>query len=124
MIRYIAIALFLGSFALWAGITASTFLRQRPVLPESVTALARGRAGYQVNCQTCHGETGHGDGLVAKLGVPGVADLHSVEARALSEEAIFQIITHGKGKMEGYGQSIPEQERHDIAAYVKSLQTP
>ncbi len=93
--------------------------------PESPAAtLAQGRKAYEINCQTCHGETGAGDGLAARLGVAGVANLRSPEARALSDQAIADIIVHGKGKMEGDGETLSSAQRRAIVAYVRSLQTP
>ncbi|MDE1170178.1 MAG: cytochrome c [Verrucomicrobium sp.] len=122
--RYLALLLFLGSFALWGGMTAATYLRGRPEPQprERAASPARGRQDYATYCQTCHGDQGRGDGMAAKLGIPGVADLTGAHARALTDAQIFDIITHGKGKMEGYAESLSAPQRRDIAAHVRFLQ--
>jgi hypothetical protein len=35
---------------------------------------------------------------------------------------IFDVITHGKGMMGGYGANIPVRDRWAIIAYVRTLQ--
>jgi hypothetical protein len=36
---------------------------------------------------------------------------------------MFEVITHGKGMMSGYGYNIPVRDRWAIIAYVRALQT-
>ncbi len=106
--------------------------------------LARGQEKFNTFCYPCHGKGGHGDGPVNKralslqTGDPTAsygtswtpsANLVKSENGALTygEAAypngeIFNVITHGKNNMAGYGHAIPVEDRWAIVAYVRALQ--
>ncbi len=106
--------------------------------------LARGQETFNTFCYPCHGQAGHGDGPVnqrataLQLGDSALsygtswspaANLNQVENGALlfGEAAypngqLFDVITHGKNTMAGYGHAIPVQDRWAIVAYVRALQ--
>ena len=106
--------------------------------------LARGQEKFNTFCYPCHGKGGHGDGPVnqraaaLQLGdaalsygtswVPA-ANLVGGENGALAfgeatypNGQLFDVITHGKNSMAGYGHAIPVEDRWAIVAYVRALQ--
>lgn len=79
------------------------------------------KAIYIDQCQSCHGEQGKGDGAqAASLTVP---DWTKQERLAqLSEEELFQAITTGAGSaMPAYRDTLDDDQRLALAAYVRSL---
>ncbi len=73
---------------------------------------ANGETLYAAKCQSCHGVNGTGE---AESGVSGAADL-SVEADALSDSAMVDVILNGQGGMPAI--NVSQAEAEDITAYV------
>lgn len=75
---------------------------------------------YADQCLSCHGEQGQGDGpQAASLSVP---DWTKQERLAqLSEEELFKAITTGAGSMPAYRDTLSDEQRLALAAYVRSL---
>lgn len=86
--------------------------------PENIEA---GKLQYERYCQHCHGETGKGDGLVAKM-YKGVPVYSSDALKALNDGHIYHVITHGKGRMWPHGSQITSANRWKIVLYVHELQ--
>lgn len=91
--------------------------------------LARGRERFNVYCSTCHGISGHGDGMVARHADAlqegtwvSPTNLHEPRVRELLVGDIYNTITHGVRNMPAYGHLIEPEDRWLIVAYVKSLQ--
>ena len=95
----------------------------------STVALERGRALYDVNCVSCHGDTGRGDGPAAGVLKPPPRD-HTDRAymSTLTDKQIAEVIKMGgalKGKplMPSHPQ-FKENDRAALVAYVRSLSDP
>lgn len=95
----------------------------------STVALERGRALYNVNCVSCHGDTGRGDGPAAGVLKPPPRD-HTDRAymSTLSDRQIADVIKMG-GALKGKPlmPSHPQFKEDDLAAlvaYVRSLSEP
>ena len=91
----------------------------------NLAAIEKGRAAYQVYCGSCHGETGAGDGVATRYGaegVSGVADLRKAAVLKMADGELFGVVTRGRGKMIGYGETIPVLDRWEIVAWVRVLQ--
>ncbi len=86
--------------------------------PENIEA---GKLQYERFCQHCHGETGKGDGLVAKQ-YKGVPIYSSDALKTLNDGHIYHVITHGKGRMWPHGSQISSANRWKIVLYVHELQ--
>lgn len=86
--------------------------------------LRRGEDRYAIFCAICHGETGDGQGVAAKYGVPNVANFHQpmFQPGTYPEGQIYHVIAQGKGNMGAYGSVIPVRDRWAIVAYVRALQ--
>lgn len=86
--------------------------------------IRRGEERFGIYCAVCHGESGDGQGVTSRYGVPGIANLHldPFKAPTYPEGRMFEVITNGKGQMGGYGANIPVRDRWAIIAYVRTLQ--
>ena len=76
---------------------------------------------YDRFCVHCHGEKGMGDGSVGVV-YKGVTAYNSRAVKDKSEGHIFNVITHGKGRMWGHGSQISIEDRWKIVKYVQTLQ--
>ena len=83
--------------------------------------IEEGKLQYERFCQHCHGETGKGDGLVAKA-YKGVPVYSSDALKAVNDGHIYHVITHGKGRMWPHGSQISSQNHWKIVLYVHELQ--
>lgn len=81
--------------------------------------LKRGEKKYQIYCAPCHGAQGNADGPVAKK-FAGVRKLANERADAFPISKIYHIATAGQGAMAGYAPQVQEQDRWNIAAYIKN----
>jgi mono/diheme cytochrome c family protein len=84
--------------------------------------ISEGKTNFEHRCSACHGYSGRGDGIAAERGLSGVPSLHSDEARALTPEDLFTVMSDGAGKMPSYARRLSPEDRWKTAAYVKTLQ--
>ncbi len=93
-------------------------------IPVDVTAklIARGQQRFNINCSPCHGAQGDGNGVVKKLGLATVANLHDKRIVELADGEIFNTITYGKNTMGPYGANVTVDDRWAIISYVRALQ--
>ena len=87
--------------------------------------LKKGAKKYEIYCAPCHGAQGYADGLVAKK-FAGVRPLATAAGKAteraegFSLAKIYHIATAGQGAMQGYAPQIQEQDRWNVAAFIKN----
>jgi mono/diheme cytochrome c family protein len=112
---------------------------------EKARAVRRGKVLYGLHCQTCHGEEGRGDGVLAEHLKVEPSDLRALGRRpgGYSEEWLSQVIDgreeirgHGTREMPVWGIGLREPDRmadqeadvegriEDLVAYVLSIQDP
>ena len=77
---------------------------------------------YQIYCQPCHGGTGKGDGPVAMRGFPPPPSFLADHALHLTDDEMFQIVSHGQKNMPSYAVQVPPQDRKAVISYIRSLQ--
>lgn len=83
----------------------------------------KGKKVYKMNCATCHGDTGKGDGMAAAALKPPPRDLTKGPFKAGNKpEQLFSTITKGLPgtAMVGYGH-LPETDRWAIVHFIGSL---
>jgi mono/diheme cytochrome c family protein len=90
-------------------------------LDSSAVNVAEGKRLYGVFCTHCHGDDGVTPGKVGEkyAGVP------SYKAPALiniTEGHIFHVLSRGKGRMPAHASQLNQEERWQLAMYVKVLQ--
>jgi mono/diheme cytochrome c family protein len=96
-------------------------------LPDSQEVRERGQQVFAVNCSACHGEQADGNGRVAPFfrvaNAPPPADLTSQQASALSDGALYQVITDGLGQyMPPFGNLLTDDERWAVIRYLRAIQ--
>jgi mono/diheme cytochrome c family protein len=92
------------------------------------TAVAAGTELFTVNCASCHGDTGLGDGAAAVGLDPKPASLADSSMMSdLTDAYIFWRITEG-GTMEPFNSAMPpwkdilsEEQRWQLVSFVRSL---
>jgi mono/diheme cytochrome c family protein len=83
--------------------------------------LRRGQERYEIYCTPCHGATGTGNGLMTQYGMVGVASITDAFHARMPEGEYFNVITNGKGRMQGYAPQIKVADRWAIVAYIRAL---
>lgn len=91
-----------------------------PSTPESI---ARGQVLYQVNCASCHGATGKGDGPVGQLTYIPPPDIGSARYQtALTDGGFYYFIMVGKNLMPAFAYKMNTHEIFDLVNYLRALQ--
>jgi mono/diheme cytochrome c family protein len=110
------------------------FVDEIPV-PVSMDLMRRGQERFNIYCAPCHGEAGHGDGIVARraaemqasgastaAGWVAPTNYHTAELRGRSVGSLYNTIANGIRTMPAYDKQIGILDRWAIVAYVKALQ--
>lgn len=84
-----------------------------PVAPdkESITA---GKTLFNLQCKSCHGEKGRGDGLIKS------ANLTTPEFVSQTDGAIHWKLLAGRGQMPSF-KALPDEQLWNVINYVRSL---
>ncbi len=89
-------------------------------LPADAKTIEQGKKVAEVNCVTCHGPKGKGDGAAAVALNPKPADWTSKRVQAESDGEIFWKISNGRGPMPAW-RHLPENERWALVRYLRTL---
>ena len=89
-------------------------------LPADAKTVEQGKKVAQVNCVTCHGAKGKGDGAAAAALNPKPADWTSKKVQAESDGEIFWKISNGRGPMPAW-KFLPENDRWALVRYIRSV---
>jgi mono/diheme cytochrome c family protein len=89
-------------------------------LPADAQTIAQGKKVADVNCVSCHGAKGKGDGAAAVALNPKPADWTSAKVQAESDGEIFWKISTGRGAMPAWN-FLPERDRWALVRYIRSL---
>ncbi len=89
-------------------------------LPANAASIAQGKKVAGVNCVSCHGATGKGDGAAAAAINPKPADWTSKNVQAQSDGEIFWKLSNGRGPMPPW-KFLPENDRWALVSYIRSL---
>jgi len=81
-----------------------------------------GATVYQTYCQPCHGLAGKGDGPVAMRGFPPPPSVLAEHAVHLTDDQMFEIVSHGQKNMPSYAVQVPPRDRRAAISYIRSLQ--
>ena len=88
--------------------------------PADAKTIEQGKKVAQVNCVSCHGATGKGDGAAAAALNPKPADWTSKKLQAESDGEIFWKISNGRGPMPAW-KFLPENDRWALVRYIRTL---
>lgn len=94
-----------------------------PVNPvdADATSLQRGKLLYQFHCALCHGETGVGDGPLAKYYSRTPENLGGEQAAAEFDGSVYLAIVQGFGEMPSLAENLTVRERWDVVNYIRTL---
>jgi mono/diheme cytochrome c family protein len=96
---------------------------KNPVAADA-TSIAAGKAVFQKNCASCHGETGKGDGKMGAELNPKPSDLTDAEWKHGSTDGeIYKVIHDGvqKTAMKSFKSKLTDHEIWDVVNYTRSL---
>lgn len=105
---------FLLAFAAISGVIA--LADQRPS-PEE------GQRIFKLNCVSCHGVGGKGDGATAAQLNPKPSDLTSTVTQAKNDAALLEVIKFGRPgtAMPSWMSELDERDMRNVLAYLRSL---
>jgi mono/diheme cytochrome c family protein len=98
---------------------ASEKSKKSPVAA-SPQVVEQGKKVAQVNCVSCHGKSGKGDGAAAMALNPKPADWTSKKIQAESDGELFWKITTGRGAMPSW-RHLPDKDRWALVQYIRTL---
>lgn len=84
--------------------------------------LTRGQERFNIYCAPCHSQTGDGDGMIVRRGMPRPPSYHSKALREAAAGHFFDVITNGHGVMYSYASRVKPRDRWAIVAYIRALQ--
>jgi mono/diheme cytochrome c family protein len=122
--------IFLGMLALLAGATVTFSLLRPPASPPPAAIagdplLVEGRETYLARCVSCHGESGRGDGPIAKgLVGPPVGDLKAAQWKhGERPDQILAVVADGvrDTAMPAWKSTLSEHALRAVTAYVYHL---
>lgn len=77
-------------------------------------------AVYTSNCAMCHGKTGSGDAPMGR--VLKVKPFNDPTVLQMTDSALNDIVTNGKGRMRGYGTRLSSDQVASLIQYIHQLQ--
>jgi mono/diheme cytochrome c family protein len=118
----VASTLLLGGAALAQGpwlAPAAEKTKKNP-LPNDKNVVEQGQKLATVNCVSCHGAQGKGDGAAAVALNPKPADWTSKKVQEESDGELFWKISNGRGAMPPW-KHLPEKDRWALVRYIRTL---
>ena len=90
-------------------------------LKGNLSAVKKGKELFDINCVTCHGAKGLGNGIAASSLFPKPTNLASKEVQKQSDGAIYYKITKGKNAMISWKYSLSNKQRWQLVSYIRAL---
>lgn len=94
-------------------------------IPPNPDSIAAGQAIYQIQCLSCHGPTGRGDGPVGLTLVPRPADLYRHTQPGIHPDGtLYDWITNGFGPdsaMPAFDKILTDEERWNVVNYIRTF---
>ena len=83
-------------------------------------SIQRGKLLFTKNCQKCHGDTGVGNGPLAKKMKIEPANLQKITNDVTNTYLVVQI-NNGKGAMPRWQDFLSEPQSYDLTNYIRTL---
>lgn len=84
-------------------------------------AEAKGKELYTLYCQSCHGESGYGDGAAGAGQGQKPANFHDERVIKQRQGSLFWKISNGRGNMPPFEKSLTEEQRWQLVSYIRSF---
>lgn len=95
-------------------------------VPATAENLERASEVYQLNCVSCHGAEGLGNGIISsyfeRAGAAEPADYTSEDIRGRTDGQLYYAITSGIGRMPRFGPLLSEEDRWRLVHHIRELQ--
>lgn len=75
---------------------------------------------YKTNCVSCHAADGRGSAVGKSL---HAADFHSPQVQQQSDAQLADVITHGRGNMPAFGNSLTKAQIDALVKYIRSFKS-
>jgi len=102
----------------WVGLPAEK-VKKNPLAADKKN-VEQGEKVAKINCVSCHGAKGKGDGPAAAALNPKPADWTSSRVQSQSDGELFWKISNGRGPMPPW-KHLPENDRWAVILYIRSL---
>ena len=89
-------------------------------LPSDKKVIEQGEKVAKINCVSCHGAKGKGDGAAAVALNPKPADWTSSRVQDEADGELFWKVSNGRGPMPPW-KHLPENDRWAVIRYIRSL---
>jgi mono/diheme cytochrome c family protein len=89
-------------------------------LPTDKKAIEQGEKVAKINCVSCHGPLGKGNGPAAVALNPKPADWTSKRVQDETDGELFWKITNGRGPMPSW-RHLPENDRWAVVRFIRTL---
>jgi mono/diheme cytochrome c family protein len=93
---------------------------KKNALPNDKKVVEQGEKVAKMNCASCHGATGRGDGAAAVALNPKPADWTSGRVQDETDGELFWKISNGRGAMPPW-KHLPENDRWAVLRYIRTL---
>lgn len=90
-------------------------------VPANEISLQRGAILYNIHCQLCHGEQGHGDGPLVSYFDRTPQNLTAAQITGEFDGSVYLTIVQGFGQMPSLVENLTLRERWDVINYVRTL---
>ena len=87
----------------------------------NLLAEQKGKELYNLYCLSCHGQYGFGDGAAATSFERRPANFHSKKIKAETNGALYWKITNGRVNMPAFKESLSEEQRWQVVAYIRKI---
>ncbi len=101
---------------------------QKPTAPTasgggSSANLERGASLYKSKCGSCHGKSGEGSAMMAKVfkATPEALNLADAATAARPDAELISTTKNGKNKMPAYKGKLSDEEIGDLIGFIRSL---
>lgn len=95
--------------------------KKSAVKNDDEATIKAGKDVWNVQCKSCHGAKGLGDGPKAEKIDISCGDFSSKEIQDLSDGALFYKTTEGRKPMPSFKEKLSDTERWQVVAYIRTL---
>lgn len=111
--------------AMMHGVPAAAASVENPITADDAS-VSTGAELFALNCATCHGDNGEGDGPAAAGLAEPPADLHESHVQLVSDGGLFYIIGHGVADtpMPAWDEHLTADQIWHLVNFLRTFQEP
>src|SRR6266542_6327288 len=120
LVLVVGIACTVAALAQGAWVAPDSAKSMKNPLPSDKKTVEQGEKVAKINCVSCHGAKGKGDGVAAAALNPKPADWTSGRVQEETDGELFWKISNGRGPMPPW-KHLPENDRWAVIQFIRSL---